>query len=171
MNKGFSYFRVKTSYKGENTMGAIENIKSEDLVMAANYTEAEKLAYMLLEDLNTYNDDAEIEIVKTKISEIIFNDTFAVEKEWRRGLNQYYFEESEDTEVGLYQVSVVFTIIDEKTGKQKNETETIYTPAYSSSKAIINVHEYLKEVGETRDYIIRNVKYDKAQSVIVIAQD
>ncbi len=40
-------------------------------------------------------------------------------------------------------------------------------PAYSSSEAIENVRDYLKQVGETREYTIRNVKYDKAQSVMV----
>lgn len=166
MSKDLSIFRIKMSYQGTDATGAIVPIKTEDIVMAVCYSDAEAIAYKLAEGKNEYG-EVDIEIVKTKISEIAYNDTFATDTELIGGLISYYFEESEDTEVGLYQVSLVCFNLDEKTGKIKNEKSTIYVPAYSSSEAIENVRDYLKQVGETREYTIRNVKYDKAQSVMV----
>lgn len=166
MSKDFKYFRIKMSYQGTNAMGAIVSIKTEDLVMAVCYSDAEAIAYKLAEDKNEFG-EVDIEVIKTKITEIAYNDTFSTDTELIRGLISYYFEESEDSEVGLYQVSLVYLNLDEKTGKVKNEKGTIYVPAYSSPEAIDNVRDYLKQVGETREYIIRNVKYDKAQSVMV----
>ena len=49
----------------------------------------------------------------------------------------------------------------------KKTTETIYVPAYSSKEAIDNTNAFLKKVKEQRDWTIPNVKYDKAQSVLV----
>ena len=49
MSKDFNYFRIKMAYKGTNDLGAIVPIKSEDLVMATCYTEAEQIAYKLTE--------------------------------------------------------------------------------------------------------------------------
>ena len=43
MSKDFNYFRIKMAYKGTNDLGAIVPIKSEDLVMATCYTEAEQI--------------------------------------------------------------------------------------------------------------------------------
>ena len=159
MSKDFNYFRIKMAYKGTNDLGAIVPIKSEDLVMATCYTEAEQNAYKF--------GDVDIYIVRTKISEFDYNDTFATDTELICGLISYFFEESEDTEVGLYQVSLVYYDVDEKTGKTRSSNSTIYVPAYSSSEAIENIRTYLKRAGETREYTIRNVKYDKAQSVMV----
>lgn len=166
MSKDFYFFRIKMAYKGTNEEGAIVPIKSEDLVMATCYTEAEKIAYKLAEGKDEFG-EVEVEILRTKISEIAYNDTFATDTELICGLISYFFEESENTEVGLYQVQLVYQTMNEKTGKVKNENGSIYVPAYSSAKAIENVKAYLKQVGETRDYTIRNVKYDKAQSVMV----
>ena len=125
-----------------------------------------QIAYKLAEGKDEFG-DVDIEIVRTKISEVAYNDTFATDTELICGLISYFFEESEDTEVGLYQVSLVYYDVDEKTGKTKSSNSTIYVPAYSSSEAIENIRTYLKRAGETREYTIRNVKYDKAQSVMV----
>ena len=170
MSKDFNYFRIKMAYKGTNDLGAIVPIKSEDLVMATCYTEAEQIVRMTGVFVSLANfkiGDVDVEIVRTKISEVAYNDTFATDTELICGLISYFFEESEDTEVGLYQVSLVYYDVDEKTGKTKSSNSTIYVPAYSSSEAIENIRTYLKQAGETREYTIRNVKYDKAQSVMV----
>ena len=169
MSKGFYYFRIKMAYKGTNDQGAIVTIKSEDLVMATCYTEAEQIAYKLAEGKDEFG-EVDIEIVRTKIAEVAYNDTFVTDTELICGLISYFFEESEDTEVGLYQVALVFYDTDEKSGKTKTSNSTIYVPAYSSAEAIENIRIYLKQVGETREYTIRNVKYDKAQSVMVTPQ-
>lgn len=92
--------------------------------------------------------DVDVEIVRTKISEVAYNDTFATDTELICGLISYFFEESEDTEVGLYQVSLVYYDVDEKTGKTKSSNSTIYVPAYSSSEAIENIRTYLKRAGK-----------------------
>lgn len=114
MSKDFNYFRIKMAYKGTNDLGAIVPIKSEDLVMATCYTEAEQIAYKLTEGKDEFG-DVDVEIVRTKISEVAYNDTFATDTELICGLISYFFEESEDTEVGLYQVSLVYYDVDEKT--------------------------------------------------------
>lgn len=160
------FFRIKMTFKDTNEIGAIVPVKTEDLVMATCYTEAEKIAYQLAEGKDQFG-DVDIEIVRTKISEIAYNDTFAVDETLICGLISYFFEESEDTEVGLYQVNLTYYFADEKTGKTKTEKATIYVPAKSSSQAISNIASYLSQVGESREYVIRNVKYDKAQSVMV----
>lgn len=166
MNKDFMFFRIKMAYKDTNDIGAIVPVKTEDLVMATCYTEAEKIAYHLAEGKDQFG-DVDIEIVRTKITEVIYNDTFAVDDNLICGLVSYFFEEPEDSEVGLYQVNITFYYIDEKSGKTKTEKSTIYVPAKSSSQAISNIADYLRNQGESREYVIRNVKYDKAQSVMV----
>lgn len=166
MENGFNFYRIKMAYKETNDLGAIVNVKTEDLVMASCYTEAEKIAYKLAEGKDEFG-GVDYEIVRTKISEIAYNDTFATDTQLTCGLVTYFFEEEEETEVGLYQVNLVYYAIDEKTGKTKPQNETIFIPALSSSEVVNNIHSHLKQVGETRDYTIRNVKYDKAQSVMV----
>lgn len=162
----FMYFRIKLSFHAENEEGCIVKQKTEDLVMASSYTEAEKIAYELATGKDVFG-DPDIEIIKTKISEIDFNDTFVSDTETTCGLYQYFFEESEDTEVGLYKVAVIFKDIDEKTGKAKSVKSTIYVPANASSEVIKNTKEYLKRVGESREYVIRKVTHDNAQGVFV----
>lgn len=110
MSKDFNYFRIKMAYKGANDLGAIVPIKSEDLVMATCYTEAEQIAYKLAEGKDEFG-DVDIEIVRTKISEVAYNDTFATDTELICGLISYFFEESEDTEVGLYCIKYLLFIM------------------------------------------------------------
>lgn len=165
MDNTFSYFRIKMAYKGINKEGGISSIKTEDLVMATCYSEAEKVAYTLAEGKDKFG-KVDIEIVRTKINEIAYNTTFTTDKELMCGLVSYYFEEDADTGVGLYQVQLVYHE-ESKGGNPITTSSCIYIPAYSSSEAIKNIHEYLRNVGEQREYTIRNVKYDKAQSVMV----
>lgn len=166
MNTSFNFYRIKMAYKDTDELGAIVNVKTEDLAMTTCYADAENIAYKLAEGKNEFG-DVDYEIIRTKISEIVYNDTFATDTETVCGLIAYYFEEGQETEVGLYQVNLVYYDMDEKTGKTKKQNSTIFVPAHSSSEAINNTHAYLKRVGESREYTIRNVKYDKAQSVMV----
>lgn len=91
MSKDFNYFRIKMAYKGTNDLGAIVPIKSEDLVMATCYTEAEQIAYKLAEGKDEFG-DVDIEIVRTKISEVAYNDTFATDTELICGLISYFLK-------------------------------------------------------------------------------
>lgn len=167
MNKGFDFYRIKMAYKAEADNGAIVPVKTEDLVMATCYTEAESIAYKLMEDKTQFG-DVSYEITKTKISEVLYNDTFQTDENLICGLISYYFEEPEDTEVGLYAVSAIINFIDEKTGKNKPQKETFYVPATTPQNAIKAVTTLIDDSYSTADsYTIRNVKYDKAQSVMV----
>lgn len=166
MSTNFYYFRIKMAYKGTDDQGAIVPVKTEDLVMATCYTEAEKIAYTLAEGKDEFG-EVDIDIARTKIGSVAYNDTLATDRALTCGLITYYFEEDETTEAGLYAVSVIYHDVDEKTGKAKKTSETIYMPADTSKAAIENTHKYLKAEEETRDWTIRNVKYDKAQSILV----
>lgn len=169
MSSGFDFYRIKMAYQGTDDQGAVVLFKTEDLVMATCYSETEKIAFKLSEGKDEFG-KVEYEILKTKISEVVYNNTFVTDTELTCGLVTYYFEEDDNTEVGLYAVSVVYREINEKTGKERKTSETIYVPAYSSKEAIDNTNAYLKQVGETRDWTIPNVKYDKAQSVLVTVE-
>ena len=162
MEKSFQIFRIKSSYQGEDENGGINQIKVEDLVMATNYSEAEKLAYALYGDEKNFS----YEIVKTKLSQVVYNSTFSVDERLILGLFTYYFEEDENTGVGIYAVTVVYSDFDEK-GRLKKTKETIFLPAKSSSDAITATKSYLVKIGEQKQYIIRDVKFDQAESVLV----
>ena len=131
------YFRIKTEYTEELDGGALGKKKVEDLVLADSYTEAEKVAYALVEHLarTQFSDGLDIEIVKTKIGEVLCNNILAYDKQLVCGLQHTYFEESEDSGVGLYAVKVMFSCIDEKTGKAQKSSETIYTSAETNTHA------------------------------------
>lgn len=99
MSKDFNYFRIKMAYKGTNDLGAIVPIKSEDLVMATCYTEAEQIAYKLAEGKDEFG-DVDIEIVRTKISEVAYNDTFATDTELICGLISYFLKKVKIQKLG-----------------------------------------------------------------------
>ena len=166
MSNNFNYYRIKMAFKAEDENGAIVPVKTEDLVMATCYTEAEKIAYKLMEGKDQFG-DVSYEIIKTKIDNVLYNETFCIDETLICGLFSYYFEEPEDTEVGLYAVTAIINCMDEKTGKLKPQKETIYLPAESPRQAIADALSYLNEHISCDSFTIRNVKYDKAQSVMV----
>lgn len=167
MKEGFGYYRIKTEFTAENENGGIEKRKVEELVLASSYTDAEATAYAIVEDQERCKLDSSItiEIVKTKIKEMLFNSTLKHDNSLIKGLVYNYFEESEDSGVGFYAVKVLYIDVDEKTGKPKRSNETIYTPAYSATDAIEFVKNYLDDV-ETRDFIVRDAKFDKAEAIL-----
>lgn len=160
------YFRIKSNWTGEKEDGSLVPMKTEDLVMATCYADAEAIATELLNGKDQFG-SVTYEIVKTKITEMLYNSTFCHDNQLTCGLVEYYFEENEDdSEVGLYAVNVMYFELNEKTGKFKTTKETVYAPATSAQDAIDFVKQYLKDV-ESRDWLIRDVKFDKAQSVLV----
>lgn len=167
MKEDFNYYRVKTEWVAENNDGGISKRKTEELVLAANYTEAEKVAYLIAESQERCKLESSItiDIVKTKIKEMLYNSTLQHDNVMIGGLVHNYFEESDDTGVGLYSVKVVYFEVDEKTGKERHPNETIYTPATSATDAIDFVKKYLNDV-ETRDFIVRDAKFDKAEAIL-----
>lgn len=158
------FFRIKTSYTDENAKGALVQVKNECLVMASTYTDAEKIAYSLLEGKDHFG-STDYEIIKTKIAEMLYNSAFVYDTTLNNGLVTYYFEEDEQSEVGVYAVKVRLTE-DLENGKSKDTNEVIYTPAVSAVDAIEFVKAYLKDV-ETRSFIVRDAKFDKSSSVMV----
>ena len=163
---GFNYYRIKTNWLAEKEGGDLTKTRTEELVFATSYSEAERLAYDLIERYGRGQyATPEIEIVKTKIKELIYDSILQTEEGATSGLICCFFEEGEDTGVGLYQVKVYYTEVDEKTGKEKHSTEAIFIPAHSNSSATQQVLNFLEKVGETRDYIVRDTKFDKAEAI------
>lgn len=164
-----NYFRIKFNWISEKEDGSLVPTKTEDIVLTSCYTDAEALAINLLKGKDYYG-EVTYEIIKTKISEILYNSAFKNDEHSVQGMVEYYFEEAEDgSEIGLYAVNVLYSVTDEKTGKRKSSKETLFTPATSANGAINFVKMFLTDV-ETRDWLIRDVKFDKAQSVFVTPQ-
>lgn len=165
MEEIFNYYRIKTEWTKESSDGRLQKTKTEELVYAANYTDAESIAYALVEDQQRERlGNVSIEIVKTKITELLYNDTLEHDNVLIGGLVCNYFPEDTDSSVGIYSVKVVLPIIDEKTGAEKQQAETIFTPATSNTDAARRIDNYYKH--SMRDYIIRDIKFDKAEAIL-----
>ncbi len=166
MENTFSYFRIKTEWKTEMTDGSLQKIKTEELVYAANYTDAERVAHEIATyqgrgDFGSYG----IEITKTKIGALLYSNLLKQDDQLIAGLVSNFFAEDADTEVGLYSVKVIFIEEDEKSGKEKRTTEIFYTPATSG----VNAHDLIKAHIQSYphlDFLIREVKFDKAESIL-----
>lgn len=166
MKTGFDYYRIKMAWTDELEDGSLSKIKTEDLVYASSYTEAEKIAYALIEDQQRtrHSDDVQMEIIKTKITEMLFNNILEHDNELVGGMVYNYLtsEQVDQESVGIYAVKVMIITIDEKTAKEKRTHETIYTPASSNTNAAERVR---KSMG-VQDYVIRDIKFDKAESIL-----
>lgn len=164
MNTMLNYYRIKTEWTSEKEDGSLVKLKTEELAYAESYTEAEKIAYALVEDQNRSRfGTVSIDITKTKISELLYNDILVHDDRLIGGLVCNYFEDDGD-QVGIYAVKVMFIDFDEKSGKEKKSFETIFTPATSNTDAAACINGHL---GQTmRDYVIRDIKFDKAEAVL-----
>lgn len=162
-----NFYRIKTEWVSEKEDKSLAKVKTEELVYAENYTDAECVACELIHKYDrTRFGDVNYEIVKTKISELLYNQILQTDMTRIVDRVTSYFEESDTSGVGMYQVKVYYTEIDPKTAKEKHSTETIFTPAKSNSDATQCVLDYLKKVGESRDYIVRDTRYDKAEAIL-----
>ena len=104
-----NFYRIKTSWMSESEDGSLVKTKTEELAEAVNYTDAEALCMSLINGRNRDKfDTPSYEIVKTKIDRIIYSKILQKEDSLTKGLVESYFEESEDTGVGMYSVKVVF---------------------------------------------------------------
>jgi hypothetical protein len=161
------YFRIKMEWSQEKNDGCLKKVKTEELVAASSYTEAEKVAYALIEDegRDRFVSPVSIEIIKTKISEILYSTALTCDNKLIAGLTSNYFEMAGDTEKGLYAVKVAYIDLDEKTGEEKHTNGVIYVPALSNIDAFKMAEKFLKERG-LYDFIIRDVKFDKAESIL-----
>lgn len=163
MKNSFNYYRIKTEWVTESADGSLQKVKTEELVYASSYTEAEKVAYALVEEYNrTRYADVKIEIIKTKITELLFNDVLSHDEELICGMVNNYFSEAEDSGVGIYSVKLMIITIDEKSGKEIKTSETIFTPASSNTDAASKI----AAAYQMSDYVIRDIKFDKAEAVL-----
>ena len=161
---GLRYFRIKTEWMAEGENGALGKTKTEELVLATSYTEAEAVAYAIAENQNrTRFGSINIEIVKTKISDVICNEILESGETLMQGLVEQYFEEGEDSGVGLYAVKIIEFILDEVTGVTKRTTETLYVPALSNADTTSRINKLLSKT--LSEYVIRDVKFDKAAAI------
>lgn len=157
-----NFYRLKTDWIKELADGSLSKVKTEELILAESYSEVEKMAYAIAEDQQrTQHGPISYEIVKTKISDILYNDVL-VSENTIEGKVENYFEQSDDNGAGLYSVKVVTFILDEK-GNEKKQTDTYYVPAFSNNDAYQAICDYM--VGSTSDYVIRDIKFDKAEAI------
>lgn len=165
--EGFNYYRIKTVWRGETEDGSLAKFKTEELVYATSYSEAEKIAYALIEQENrAHFSTPTIEIIKTKIEELVFNDILKTDGTLACGLTNCFFEETDDTGVGLYGVKVMFIVVDEKSGKEKRTHSIIYVPAYSNAEASARVNDYLKQSTDRGDFVVRDAKFDQTSAIL-----
>lgn len=165
MKETSNYYRIKTEWTKEAADGQLQKAKTEELVYATSYSEAEATAYALIEAENREQySDASIEIIKTKISEMLYNETLDHDDSLINGLVCNFFAEGEDSGVGIYSVKVMIPFLDEKSGKEKMNSETIFTPASSNTDAAERISKYLKN--SASDFIIRDIKFDKAEAIL-----
>lgn len=166
MNNGMDFYRLRFEFIGEDETGKLITKKQEDLVVAVNYTDAETIALEIMNDMamTQFDDRVKYEIIKTKISEIMLTNVFSIDEEFKRKYILYYLTEGEE-EAGLFAVTVVYTEINDN-DKPKKTKEDIYVAAANPKEAYTFVQKYLNHV-ETRDWVIRNVKFDKASSVLI----
>lgn len=163
MNTGFNYYRIKMMWKGELEDGSLEKIKTEDLVYASSYTEAEKMAYAIIEDQNREKHEPiySLEIIKTKIGDMLYNDTLDHDNRLVGGM-VYNFFQTVDNGEGFYEVKLDIITIDERTAKERKTSESIYTPAVNNIDAATRVLKYMS----SQDAVIRKVTFDKAESIL-----
>lgn len=165
MEQTLDYYRIKTEWTAEAEDGQLVKKKTEELVLAPSYGEAEKIAYAIAEDQNRFRFScSRPEIIRTKISDILYTESLKHDSSTIRDLTYNYFAESEDTGVGLYAVKVMFIVVDEKTAKEKRSTETIYVPAASNLDAADFIEQWYQESGE--NFVIRDTKFDKAEAIL-----
>lgn len=159
------YYRIKTEWTAEKDNGFLQKTKTEELVLATSYSEAEQVAYLIIDTQNRRRfGSVNVEIVKTKINDVLLNEILAQENETTAGLICSYFQESDESGVGLYAVKIMNFSIDEKSGKTKRSSETLYTPALGNADATSRIEEHFGKDMVT-DYVIRDVKFDKAEAI------
>lgn len=163
METGFNYYRIKMAWLAASEDGSLTPTKTEDLVYASSYTEAEKIAYLLIQEQcrNQYGDVA-FEIVKTKISQMLYNSSLLQDPTLISGMTYNYVDKKSAESAGIYAVKVMLISLDETTAKKKRNYETYYVSALSNSDAAKSVTEHLK----MHEFVIRDIKFDKAESVI-----
>lgn len=157
--KPYYLFKIKFSYQGENENGEMENKKLQVLAQCCNYTDAEKLAFCIIErdSLDKFEcSDPEIVRLKTPVSGILLNDTVDTSDELTCKLVEVFFPSEGDS---WYVVKIdVESVIDEKVKVNKEE---YLLPASSTTDAI-------KKLGpcmQMRDYRVTHTSIDRSELI------
>ena len=160
-----SYFRIKMSFSFKNDQGKTEKAKTEDIVYAVNYMDAEKVAYALIKDQHRDEvSEPEYEIQKTKIADLHPSKLLIVDHDTTlAGLVYASFDNGEYSCDGLYQVKVNHEDGLDKDGEPTFKNETVWVIGKSS--------DHTTELAMARfdgcSPKIKEVKFDKAESIIV----
>ena len=163
-------FRIKTTWLcEEKESGALKKTKSEELVEAVNYTEAEKVAYAIAEnEQRCVFDEVDIAIQRIdNVSAILYQPVLEKDDNLLEGLVYTYFSETEDSEVGLYSVKVNATELDEATNKEKETSRIILIPAKSNGEASKLAKLYAKQVLGIHDARVKDVKFDRCSAILL----
>lgn len=153
-------FRLKFAFDDRNEEGKLKKAKLECLVECETYSEAEKMAYDIIEreGLGTYG-DVEYEIAKTKlsISNFIDNNTLSANRGMVNGKTECYFSDETDA---FFIVKMKLYSYNEK-GKKQQTLLTCVVSDESINKAIATVRTYMSSA--MQDYVITDTKMDAAE--------
>lgn len=167
MEEVLKLFRLKTTWLQTNPAdGGVSKVKTEEIVQAVSYTDAEKIAYEIADQENRCElGDIDIEIVRMKPCDIIFHNCLVSSEKLVCGLVENHFEGEENSGEGLYLVNYVIITIDEKSGKEKATRASLFVPATDNKNAYECAVSYLKN--GMCDYTIKDIKFDKASSLLL----
>lgn len=164
MNATSLMFRLKLQYKSENqSTGEIEKTKTEILTECVNYTNAEEVAYSIIEQYHMDKfEPCVYDIVKTKIetTDIYGNESMKIDYSYDiDSLHQHYFDNEEN---GLYEVETI--VFGDKEIKEKDHKHTFYIPAANVADAMNKARTILQNMGcELGNCLIPSAKLDKAE--------
>lgn len=143
MNELKAKFEIKVNYKGVNENGTPVLLKRLFLIQAISFTDAEAI---ITEQMQQISNDFFIEaITRSKIEEVFFSP-----------------EEYED----WYKVKVVFTLIDDKNGRENKSISYFLIDDESTKSADENIQKILNENILT-DYTIESVQLTKITDVLI----
>lgn len=159
------FFRLKFAYRQPNDNGGVEKVKTEMFVECETYTEAEKMAYSVIEKEKFSNyEECEYEIVKTKFksSDFIDNKTLQIDKsnESINGLIEHYFSTESD---GFYIIKMKLITIDERTGKEKKSPLVCIVSEKSIHNAAATARDYMSK--GLVDFEIVGTQLDPAEAI------
>lgn len=137
-----SVFRIKFVYSGEEMDGSVVKKRLEVLAQCTTYTEAEKLANVIIERNNMERfDECSYEIILTKIAigDILYNTVLNEDTTLVMGLSELFFEGELDA---IYSIRVKF--FGNKEEKTKDTVSEYLVPGETINDAVNYIKKFLK---------------------------
>ena len=159
-------FRLKFAYKAANDEGAVKNKKTEYLVECENYTDAEAVAYQIINrDAYDKLSPATYEIIKTKydVAQIKNAGALTCEEHVLGELDEYYFSNETD---GVFAIKAKAESIDER-GHEESMVIEYLVGDCSITNAINYVKDTLKDALPAGAITIVCSKLDAADSLFL----